>query len=84
MAVIEDLNKDCLGESAESLRRRQAALSAQAEDDGTAAVVTLLTEFEAKFGRTPYDDRRNMQIYRMLAGLVGEGGEARPTDGRAS
>ncbi len=84
MAVIEDLNKDCLGETMANLRIRQAASPQQSQEDGTSDIVTLLTQFEARFGGTPYDGQRSMQIYRMLSGLVGEGGEGAPTDSRAS
>jgi hypothetical protein len=74
MAVIEDLQKDCLGATDAELRTRQTA-----DDPGkqeAAIILASLQRFRRSFGRDPYAHPLALSTYRRLAGLVAEGRDA--------
>lgn len=71
MAVIGDLDKDCLGKTDDELQMRQRAGDGRAGD--VRIILSSLQVFRLKFGRDPYDNEIALPTFRLLAGLVAEG-----------
>ncbi|MEA2900071.1 MAG: hypothetical protein QOJ84_5686 [Bradyrhizobium sp.] len=74
MAVIEDLQKDCLGATDDELLTRQTVNDPGKEQ--AAIILASLQRFRRSFGRDPYANPLALSTYRRLAGLVAEGREA--------
>jgi Cdc6-like AAA superfamily ATPase len=71
MAVIGDLDQECLGKTDDELRKRQKAGDGRGED--VAIILSSLKDFREQFGRDPYDNEVALPTFRLLAGLVVEG-----------
>ena len=70
LAVIGDLDKDCLGKSDDELRKWHAEGSDKKEDVGI--ILSSLQVFRRQFGRDPYDNEVALPTFRLLAGIVAE------------
>lgn len=71
MAVIEDLDRDCLGATDEQLKARQGAGEAKKEE--AEIILSALESFRDAFHRNPYQNKLALPTFRLLAGLVSEG-----------
>jgi hypothetical protein len=71
MAVIGDLDKDCLGKTDVELRKWHADGGGSKED--VDIILSSLQVFRGRFGRDPYANKVALPTFRLLAGLVAEG-----------
>lgn len=71
MAVIGDLDKDCLGKTDDELQKWQKAGDGREQD--VEIILSSLKVFRQQFGRDPYANEVALPTFRLLAGLVAEG-----------